>query len=192
MSKRTFACAARTGNALLVRIKDNQPKLLEAIETLCARRVPVDRHETVDRARHGRQEHRCVKIFEVASHLGAEWQPLIACVARITRLTWCKDTRSGLWKARGEVAYYACQISLDAVSFGRAVRAHWGIENRAHHVRDRVLREDDSRIRRKPGIFARIRSFALNILRANGITNVSEAIFTNALSLDQLLAYNVT
>ena len=54
------------------------------------------------------------------------------------------------------------------------------------------MREDDSRIRRKPGIFARIRSFALNILRANGITNVSEAIFTNALSLDQLLAYNVT
>ena len=24
--------------------------------------------------------------------------------------------------------------------FGSAVRAHWGIENRAHHVRDRILR----------------------------------------------------
>jgi hypothetical protein len=52
------------------------------------------------------------------------------------------------------------------------------------------LREDDSRIRRKPGGFARIRSFALNILRANGIANISEAIFTNALSLDHLLACN--
>jgi predicted transposase YbfD/YdcC len=191
-AKKTFAAAARTGNALLVRIKDNPPGLLAAIETLCAREPPVDRHETVDRVRHGRQEHRRVEVFAVAGQLPPEWQSFVACAARIARLTWCKDTRSGLWKAREEVAYYACQISLDAVSFGRAVRAHWGIENRAHHVRDRVLREDDSRIRRKPGIFARIRSFALNILRANGITNVSEAIFTNALSLDQLLAYNIT
>ncbi len=58
-------------------------------------------------------------------------------------------------------------------------------------MRDRVLREDDSRIRRKPGTFVRLRSFALNILRANGVTNVSEAVYTNALSLDQLLAYGL-
>ena len=173
----------------MVRVKGNQPTLLAAIESLCAQQAPVDRHETVDRARHGRQEHRRVEVFEVARHLGAEWQPWIASVARIARLTWCKDSRSGLWKAREEGAYYACQIRLDANGFGRAVRAHWGIENRDHYVRDRVLREDDSRIRKKPGIIARLRSFALNVLRANGITNVSEAIYTNALSLDRLLAY---
>src|SRR5205823_2401057 len=88
-----------------------------------------------------------------------------------------------------EVAYYVSQVPLDAAGFGRAVRAHWGIENRDHHVRDRVLREDDSRIRRRPGVFARLRSFALNILRADGVGNVSEAVYVNALSLDQLLAY---
>ena len=69
--------------------------------------------------------------------------------------------------------------------------ACWGIENRDHHVRDRVLREDDSRIRRKPGVFARLRSFALNVLRANGVSNVSEAVYVNALSLDRLLAYGL-
>ena len=58
-------------------------------------------------------------------------------------------------------------------------------------MRDRVLREDDSRIRREPGVFARLRSFALNILRANGVTNVSEAVYVNALSLDRLLAYGL-
>ena len=68
------------------------------------------------------------------------------------------------------------------------MRGHWGIENRAHHVRDRLLREDDSRIRAKPGVFARLRSFALNILRANGVGYVSEALYANALSLDRLLA----
>jgi hypothetical protein len=52
----------------------------------------------------------------------------------------------------------------------------------------RAAREDDSRIRTKPGLFARLRSFALNLLRANGVGNVSEALYANALSLDRLLA----
>ena len=157
--------------------------------SLCAEQAPTDQHATVDRRRHGREEHRRVELFAVAGRLPPEWQGLIACAARITRLSWCKNTRTGLWQARREVAYYVSQIALDAESFGRAVRAHWGIENRAHHVRDRILGEDASRIRRQPGIFARLRSFALNILRANGVANVSEAIYTNALSFNRLLAY---
>jgi len=174
-----------------VRVKDNQPRLLESLAGLCAGRDPVDRYETADRGRHGRQEHRRVEVFEVADRLPPEWRGTIACAARVSRLSWCKDTRAGLWRPRREVAYYVSQVRLDAATFGRAVRAHWGIENRDHHVRDRTLREDDSRIRRKPGIFARLRSFALNILRADGVTNVSEAVYTNALSLDQLLAYGL-
>ena len=174
-----------------MRVKDNQPRLRDSLVALCAGREPSDRLETVDRGRHGRQEHRRVEVFEVADQLPAEWRGTIACAARVSRLSWCKDTRAGLWRPRREVAYYVSQVRLDAEDFGRAVRAHWGIENRDHHVRDRTLREDDSRIRRRPGIFARLRSFALNILRADGVTNVSEAIYTNALSLDQLLAYGL-
>ena len=159
--------------------------------SLCAEQAPFDQHATVDRRRHGREEHRRVELFAVAGRLPPEWQGLIACAARITRLCWRKDTRTGLWQGRRETAYYVSQIELDAEGFGRAVRAHWGIENRAHHVRDRILGEDASRIRRRPGIFARIRSFALNILRAHGAANVSEAICTNALSFDRLLAYGL-
>ena len=158
---------------------------------LCAERDPVDRHETADRGRHGRQEHRRVEVSEVVGRLPPGWQEGIACAARVSRSCWCKDTRAGLWRPRHEVAYYVSQARLDAAGFGRAVRSHWGIENRDHHVRDRVLREDDSRIRRQPGVFARLRSFALNILRAHGVGNVSEALYTNALSLDRLLAYGV-
>jgi hypothetical protein len=98
---------------------------------------------------------------------------------------------AGLWQPRRETACYVSQIELAAERFGRAVRAHRGIENRAHHVRDRILGEDASRIRCHPGIFARIRSFALNILRAHGVSNVSEAIYTNALSFPCLLAYGL-
>lgn len=157
--------------------------------SLCAEQDPLDQHATVDRRRHGREEHRRVETCAVTDRLPPEWQAIVACAARITRLSWCKDTRTGLWQARRETAYYASQIELTADAFGCAVRAPWGIENRAHHVRDRILGEDASRIRCHPGIFARIRSFALNILRAHGVANVSEAVYTNALSLDQLLAY---
>jgi hypothetical protein len=159
--------------------------------SLCAEQEPAGQHATVDRRRHGREEHRRVETFAVTDRLPPEWQGLIACAARITRLSWCKDTRTGLWQARRGTAYYISQIELDAEGFGRAVRAHWGIENRAHHVRDRLLGEDASRIRCQPGLFARIRSFALNILRAHGAVNVSEAIDTNTLSLDRLLAYGL-
>src|ERR671921_438386 len=71
--------------------------------------------------------------------LDPEWQPLIACVARVSRLTFEKDTRSGL--SREEIGCYACQIRLDA----DAVRSHWGMENQDHYVRD----VGGSRIRQK-------------------------------------------
>ena len=51
-----------------------------------------------------------------------------------------------------------------------------------------TLGEDASRIRTRPGVMARIRSVALNILRANGLQNISQALYANAVSFDQLLA----
>ena len=67
-------------------------------------------------------------------------------------------------------------------------RCVWDIENRTHYVRDVTLGEDASRIRTRPGVMARIRSVALNILRANGVQNISQALYANAVSFDQLLA----
>jgi predicted transposase YbfD/YdcC len=176
---------------LLVRVKDNQPRLLESLAGLCTVQSPTDHLATVDRHAHGREEHRRVEAFAATDRLGPDWRPFIACVVRVTRRTLCRDTRTGLWRQRREVAYYASQIPLDAPACATAIRGHWGIENRNHHVRDRTLGEDASRIRRKPGIVARLRSFALNILRAHGVTNVSEALYTNALSLDRLLNYGL-
>ena len=118
-----------------MRVKGNQPRLRDALVALCAEREPSDRHETADRGRHGRQEHRRVEVFEVEGRLDPDWRPWIACAARVTRLTWRKDTRTGLWARAEEVAYYVSQVGLTAEGFGRAVRAHWGIENRAPRAR---------------------------------------------------------
>ncbi len=183
-----FAQAAATGNALLVRVKDNQPTLHATLAGLCAEQRPFDSYETVDHRRHGRQEHRRVEVFDTAGQLDPSWQTLVSCVARVSRLTYIKDTRSGLWATREEVGYYPCQTRHGAKVLGCAIRAHWGIENRAHYVRDVTFGEDASRIRTKPGVMARIRSVALNILRANGVQNISLALYANAVSFDQLLA----
>jgi len=43
----------------------------------------------------------------------------------------------------------------------------WGIENKSHYTRDVTLHEDASRIRKNPGIVARLRSFTYNLLRHN-------------------------
>ncbi|MBC7953927.1 MAG: transposase [Rhodospirillaceae bacterium] len=64
-----------------------------------------------------------------------------------------------------------------ATAWAAAIRGHWGIENRNHYVRDVSCDEDKSRIRDNPGIIARARSFALNIMRKNGITNVAQALW---------------
>ena len=49
--------------------------------------------------------------------------------------------------------------------------------------------EDASRIRINPGIFARARSFALNILHANGEKNIADALWRNALDIKRTLVY---
>ncbi len=47
------------------------------------------------------------------------------------------------------------------------IRDNWKIENTSHYSRDVTMGEDRSRIRMNPGVFARLRSFAFNILKAN-------------------------
>jgi predicted transposase YbfD/YdcC len=180
--KKTFEAAKETGNFMIAQVKDNQPTLCYQIKALCAASLPIDHAETIDRKRHGRQEHRRIEIFDVKNTLGPDWDELIVAAARVSRLTWHKDTQSGFWTKTTETSYYACQIELSAEMTGAAIRNHWGIENRAHYVRDVSFFEDNSRIRTRPGHFARLRSFALNIMRANGTKNVSQELYINALN----------
>lgn len=85
--------------------------------------------------------------------------------------------------------YVSSAAGFPATEWAAAIRGHWGIENRNHHVRDVSCDEDKSRIRDNPGIMARARSIALNILRKNGVSNVAQALWDGALSLDLILAY---
>ena len=63
--------------------------------------------------------------------------------------------------------YYLGSTTLDAETFARAVRAHWGIENRLHWVLDVVFHDDLARLRsgNGPQNMAIIRHMAMNLVR---------------------------
>jgi predicted transposase YbfD/YdcC len=89
----------------------------------------------------------------VSGQLDPAWDGLIVQAAGVHRLTWVKQPATGRWRERSETSFYVCQSALSAADFAEAVRAHWTIENRNHHVRDVTLGEDQSRIRVQPGPF---------------------------------------
>ncbi len=66
-----------------------------------------------------------------------------------------------------ERRYYLSSLSLGIETFARAVRSHWGVENKVHWVMDVCFREDQSRARTGYAAenLATLRRLALNLLR---------------------------
>jgi hypothetical protein len=202
--KKTFEAARDAGPALIAQLKANQPTLLHAVADLCHKAQPVEAVATKDRHR-GRQEIRLYEVFALNTDtLDPEWQGLLACAVRVTRERLDYSPKTGLWtQGADQTAFYICSHLLPVGPPARrpscpsallpvgvcaeAIRGHWCIENRSHYVRDTTLAEDASRTRKNPGILARIRSFATNILRFNGAANIKDTRYRIALAgLDAL------
>jgi predicted transposase YbfD/YdcC len=66
-----------------------------------------------------------------------------------------------------ERRYYLSSLPLDVQLFARAVRGHWGVENKAHWIMDVCFREDQSRARTGYAAenLATLRRLALNLLK---------------------------
>jgi len=171
-------------------VKANQPTLLEDVQRICTAEAPIGRHQTTETAR-SRQEERVVEVFNAGGHFrNSEWEPFIAGVIRVGRWRLERDAKTGLWDSASEISYYVSNTVFSAQASGCAVRGHWGIENRHHYPRHVTMGEDASRVRKNPGILARIRSFAANIMRANTVSNVNDSRYRNAVGgLDQLKKY---
>ena len=99
------------------------------------------------------------------------------------------DTKKKQWEDKSETAYYISTILLSAEEFCKAIRNHWGIENRNHYVRDVSMNEDKSCIRNNPDNFARLKSFAINILRADKVTDIAKELYYNCINLGNILKY---
>ena len=96
-----------------------------------------------------------------------EWDPHVAAIIRVERTVHHFLPATGRWKPSFEISLYLSSRPIAARTAAVAVRQHWGIENTSHYSRDVTFREDASRIRKNPGVFARLRSFAYNILKCN-------------------------
>ena len=149
---------------------------------MCQAKAPLDQHTSTEENKRSRHETRLVEVFDPGAALAdTEWRDHVGAIIRVSRTTHTRITETGLWKTASEVAYFASDFILPAATCAHAIRGHWGIENRSHYVRDGSFREDDSRIRCNPGIFARLRSFAANILRFNRAQNVSDGRYRLAI-----------
>lgn len=94
-------------NALLAQVKANHSGLLATLEGIAATQVAANSFESIDLRSHGRYENRTLETFIVRGKIDPEWDSLIVQAAR---LTWHKDTKSGLWHAAEDISY-ACQVS---------------------------------------------------------------------------------
>jgi predicted transposase YbfD/YdcC len=70
-------------------------------------------------------------------------------------------------KTTVERRYFLSSLPLGVETFARAVRSHWGVENKLHWVLDVCFREDQSRAREGHAAenLATLRTLALNLLK---------------------------
>jgi predicted transposase YbfD/YdcC len=127
------------------------PKAALALQTL----------ETVEKD-HGRIETR---RYYQSDHLEwfadkAKWEGLVS-------VGMVESIREIGGKATVERRYYLSSLKLEVGTFARAVRGHWGVENKLHWVMDVCFGEDQSRARQGYAAenLAALRRLALNILK---------------------------
>jgi predicted transposase YbfD/YdcC len=186
--KKTVQVVLDSGSDVLVQVKANQPTLLDTLTDLAAQTPPADTHLHHQIGQRNRIETRHTAVWTVPKdHLEPEWSPL-CCLVQVSRHTECFDTTLGKWIPRGETAWYACTRPLSATQAYHVVRDHWQIENGFHYVRDVTMGEDDSRIRTAPGVFAQLRTCALNLLRQAGHKSIKAARQTIGWSEKELRA----
>ena len=181
-AKKNFEVAAEVGTALIVQVKDNQPTLRQQIEQITAATAPIDATHSHDAGRN-RYERRSVSVFDAADKfVDSDWHPHVAALICVEREVFPRNSKTGLLRHSAETAFYVSNMPVVAARAADAIRGHWGIETTSHYTRDVTFAEDRSRIRTNPGVFARLRSFGFNILKANRTDTLSQDRYRAALA----------
>jgi predicted transposase YbfD/YdcC len=155
------------GDAILA-VKDNQPKLHDAIATFFSEQIERDFadlqyrvYESAERA-HGRIDERSYFLAKVPRDFApaADW-PQVKALGYALRWTTHADGSQ-----TSEVRYYVSTRYVSGKRFAEAVRGHWGIEA-LHWVLDVTFREDDSRTRERTlgNNLSWLRRFAVTLLK---------------------------
>jgi predicted transposase YbfD/YdcC len=158
------------GAEYVLALKENHGTLYHEVQHLFADAeeagdadYTTDDAETVDGG-HGRVEirrYRTISDAKTLAHLDPdeEW-------AGLGSIGMVEAERREHGTVSRERRYYLTSL-VDAATFGRAVRGHWGIENGLHWVLDMAFREDESRVRTGNGAenFVVLRHIVVNLLK---------------------------
>ena len=194
LSKKTLKAVKKSGNEAILQVKGNQKKLLENCQNTANKIEATDKYINQEESRN-RIEKRKVEIYNdglkyFTTDIKKQWGKYIKTIIKVERTRKEFNTKNKRWIKSFERSYYISTIQLTAKESSKAIRGHWAIENRNHCVKDISMNEDKSRIRIKPDIFARLRSFALNVMRVNKIENVNQELYKNSLNIKRLFSYD--
>jgi predicted transposase YbfD/YdcC len=167
---------AARGDYVMV-VKENQPQLLDDIQTVFALAPIAGERRTVAATvdlGHGRIEQRCLQTSNILAGY-SDW-PGLAQVFRLERHVIRKKTG----EVRTEVVTGVTSLEperADAARLLALVRGHWSIENRSHWVRDVTFDEDRSQVRcgNIPQVMAALRNTVVGLIRWAGHTNIAAA-----------------
>ena len=122
--------------------KQNQPGLCAKVEALFATSpvaTAISTHRSVESG-HGRLEarthHVCHDVSGLLSGRSSPGEPAFPGLATVGMVESQTDRDGRIGRER---RYYLCSAKLDAETFARVVRSHWGIENHLHWVLDVVF-----------------------------------------------------
>ena len=180
----------------IVAVKNNQPTLAQAVESLFnatdkdVRAGTLKEDVTIDKG-HGRIEtRRCVVAHDLSAMGDAaeDWANLRSAVMIESTREMINGKDKG--QSSTEWRYYISSLQDSAGEFNAKVRAHWSIENSCHWVLDMSFSEDDCRIRVRNGAqnFAILRRIALNLIKKekSGTASVKTKRIRAACSTDYL------
>ena len=162
-------CILARGADYLLALKDNQKSLATEVALFFdapERRGPV--HTTTD-GDHGRIEIRShwvsTSVDWLQSDRSAPGEPRFPGLKAVAMVE-ARVERDG--KTTTSRRFFLSSLALDPPLLARAVRAHWGIENRLHWVLDVVFHDDLMRLRTEEGPknMATIKHMAMNLIRA--------------------------
>ena len=151
MSKKTLKSVKKSENEAIVQVKNNQKRLFQACEKISTKtKKSKDSYSDKTKARN-RKEIRKVQTFTNLRYLPKdikdEWGKYLKMIIKVSRSRQELNTKTKKWTKSFEISYYLSTIKLTAQESAKAIRGHWGIENRNHCVRDISFNEDASRIR---------------------------------------------
>lgn len=159
------------GGDYLLAVRDNQPKLHDAVTQALddlreSERSPGrGRYAATTETKRGREETRRCWVLPIPDDfpegVRGRWNGLAQLV-----LFESIRTVSGK-ESRGSRYFITSRKSLTAKQALAAVRSHWQVENKLHWTLDVAFREDDSRLRADNAAenFTVVRHAALNLLR---------------------------